>query len=258
MQMNESFEHVPVIPPRVVHDIPTIGDEWLARFAGVPTTDIADQVGQLYTMVGIHALYRPISRAVGRAVTVKTWPGDGLTVHGAAAMAGPGDFLVVDARGYLGVTGGGFHMLAGPRSRGLRGFMIDGALRDVDEFQEVDFPVFGRARATHASTKRKAGEINTPVSCGGVVVEAGDLLVADGEGAVAVPNRFIPVVWAALKRQRGNSLPGAADLESADARRRENFLRAFKASDGQRLAHVSSWSASDKAGQTTLDPHSLE
>lgn len=242
--MNESFEHVPVIPPRVVHDIPAISDDWLAKFAGVVTTDIADQVGQLYTMTGIHALYRPIPRAAGRALTVKTWPGDGLTVHGAAAMAGPGDFLVVDARGYLGVTGGGYHMLAGPRSRGLTGFMIDGGLRDVDEFEAEGFPVFGRARSTHSSAKRKAGEVNVPVSCGGVVVEAGDLVIADGEGAVVVPHRFIPVVWAALERQRGNPVPRPPDLESADARRRLNFLRAFEASGGQRMAHVSSWTAS--------------
>jgi 4-hydroxy-4-methyl-2-oxoglutarate aldolase len=243
--VNESFEHVPVIPPRVVHDIPAVDDKWLARFASVPTTDIADQVGQLYTMTGIGALYRPITRAAGRAVTVKTWPGDGLTVHGAAAMAGAGDFLVVDARGYLGVTGGGFHMLQGPRSRGLRGFIIDGALRDAEEFEEVGFPVFGRARATHASAKRKAGEINVPVSCGGVVVEAGDLVVADGEGAVVVPHRYIPVVWAALERQGGNPVPGPPDLESADARRRENFLRAFEAAGGQQVAFVSSWPAGD-------------
>ncbi len=229
--MDASFEHHSVIPPRLVRDVPRLDPVWLERFAGVSTPDLCDHVGRLYTMEGIQPLYRPITRAVGQALTVKVWPGDGLAVHGAAAMAVYGDLLVVDARGYLGVSNGGFHVLNGPHQRGVRGIIVDGAIRDADEMQEVGFPVFARARATHASTKRRAGEINVPVSCGGVIVEPGDLVVADSEGAVVVPRAYVAAVWDAVSAPRAVAVD-VTHVEGADRQRRENYERVFAAAGG--------------------------
>jgi Aldolase/RraA len=120
--MDASFEHVAAIPPRIVRDVPRLDPLWLTRFADVSNCDIGDHVGRLYTVEGVEALYRPMPRMVGQALTVKPWPGDGLAVHGAASLAQDGDVLVVDARGYTGVTGAGFKMLApaGPRAARVR------------------------------------------------------------------------------------------------------------------------------------------
>ncbi|MGH3632416.1 MAG: RraA family protein [Sciscionella sp.] len=245
--MDATFEHETAVPPIFVQDIPAVDDKWIECFATVSSCDVADAAGRLYTMEGIVPLYRPISRLVARAFTVKAWPGDGLAVHGAASMAGEGDVLVIDARGYAGVTGGGYNMLAGPRTRGLRGVVIDGAFRDVDDFQQEGFPIFGRSRSTHASTKRRPGEINVAVACGGVVVHAGDLVVADGEGVAVVPNAFLGEVWSALETNSRRPAPDPDAVLAGDRKRRENFDRAFAAANGRVLAD----SAPDKSVRGT-------
>lgn len=236
--MDATFEHETAVPPLLVREIPSVDDKWIERFGSVSSCDVADAVGRLYTMEEIVPLYRPISRLAGRAVTVKAWPGDGLAVHGAATMAGDGDVLVVDGRGYTGVTGGGYNMLAAPRARGLRGVVIDGAFRDIDDFQREGFPVFGRSRSTHASTKRRPGEINVPVACGGVVVHAGDLVVADGDGVAVVPNAYLTEVWSAVEANIRRPAPDLEAVLSGDRKRRENFDRAFKVANGRVLHHA--------------------
>ena len=234
--MDSTFEHQVAVPPLIVRDVPVVDAEWIDRFATASSCDVADAVGRLYTMEGIVPLYRPVSRLVGRAFTVKAWPGDGLAVHGAAAMAGEGDVLVVDARGYAGVSGGGYNMLAGSRGRGLRGVVIDGGFRDADDFAREGFPIFGRSRSTHSSTKRRPGEINVPVACGGVVVHAGDLVVADGEGVAVVPSAFVGEVWAAVDASSRRTAPGPDAVAAGDRKRRENFERAFEAASGRTVA----------------------
>jgi 4-hydroxy-4-methyl-2-oxoglutarate aldolase len=230
--MNEFFEHEPVIPPRLIRDVPRLDPMWFDRFGAVRTPDIAEQVGLLYTMdPGIHPLYEPMSRLAGQALTVKPWPGDGLAMFGAAELVEPGDVMVVGGRGQLDVSRGGFHVLAVPRARGLRGVVLDGAIRDAVEMQEVGFPVFARAGTPHPSSKRRAGEINVPVACGGVIVEPGDLVVADDEGVVVIPRLHVDSVWDAVtgKQQLGTDEEAQAKNHSA---RWENFRRAFDAAGG--------------------------
>jgi 4-hydroxy-4-methyl-2-oxoglutarate aldolase len=230
--VNEFFEHEAVIPPRLVRGVPRLESLWFERFAAVRTPDIAEQVGLLYTMdSGIRPLYEPTPRLVGQALTVKPWPGDGLAMFGAAELAQPGDVIVVGGRGQLDVSRGGFHLLAVPRKRGLRGVVIDGAIRDAIELQEVDFPVFARAGTPHPSTKRKPGEINVPVACGGVIVEPGDLVVADGEGVVVVPRRHVNLVWEAVHAKQNLATDPEAQ-ESNHSKRWENYRRAFQSAGG--------------------------
>ena len=230
--MGTSFEHVAAIPPVINRNVPRLDPVWLERFATVNSCDVADHIGRLYTMEGIDALYRPMPTMVGQALTAKPWPGDGLAVHGAASIAQDGDVLMVDARGNMGVTGAGFKMLQGPRARGLRGFVIDGALRDVDDFRDVDFPVFGRGRATHSSTKRWPGEVNVPIQCGGVIVTPGDLVLADGDGVVVVPAAHLERVWERVQAGPPPILTDPEKIAAADVQRRQNYEDAFAAEGG--------------------------
>jgi regulator of RNase E activity RraA len=180
--------HVPALPPRWVRNVPRLEDEVVESFRELLVPDISDAVGPLYTMSpGIRPLYEPVSRLVGRALTVKAPPGDGLTVHGALTLCQPGDVLVIDWRGHVESCGGGSHMLAAPIRAGLAGVVVDGAWRDVPDLQALDFPVFGRGTCPVSRPRTQLGEINVPVCCGGVVVNAGDLIVADAEGIVVVP-----------------------------------------------------------------------
>jgi regulator of RNase E activity RraA len=230
--MDKTFEHWPIVPPRQIQNVPRLDPVWFDRFSEIRTPDLADQVGLHYTMdPGIRPLYEPMKRMVGQALTVKPWPGDGMALFGAAFMTQPGDVLVVDGRGQLEVSRGGFHLLSLPRKRGARGIMIDGAIRDTLECEEVGFPVFGRSRTPHASSKRMPGEINVPIACGGVIVEPGDLIVADNEGAVVIPRLHIQLVWDAVVNEDhlGES---DEEIESNGLKRYGNYERAFKAAGG--------------------------
>ena len=249
--MDEAFEHVPVIPPRLIQNVPRLDPVWFQRFAAFRTPDLADQVGLHYTMdPGIRPLYEPMEPMVGQALTVKPWPGDGLAMFGAASLAQSGDVLVVDGRGQLEISRGGFHVLSLPRKRGAAGAVIDGAIRDATEFQEVGFPLFARSRTPHASSKRRPGEINVPVSCGGVIVEPGDLVVGDSEGVVVIPRAHISLVWEAVSGERHL---GQTDdqIEMNASKRWANYERAFKAAGGV----AADWTdpAAESSGPGKLD-----
>lgn len=180
--------HTPVLPPKWVRNVPRVDDSVLESFRDFPVPDISDAVGALYTMSpAIRPLYEPIGRLVGRALTVKAPAGDSLTIHGAITQCQPGDVLVIDWRGHLESCSGGSGMLMGPIRQGLAGIVIDGAWRDIPDLQALGFPIFGRGTSSVSRAKTQLGEINVPVSCGGVVVNAGDVIVADAEGIVVVP-----------------------------------------------------------------------
>jgi 4-hydroxy-4-methyl-2-oxoglutarate aldolase len=180
--------HVPVLPPRWVQNVPRLDDDVVEAFGKFSVPDISDAVGPLYTMAaGMRPLYEPINRLMGRALTVKAPPGDSLTIHGAISVCRPGDVLVIDWRGHVDSCSGGAGMLMAPIRQGLAGVLVDGAWRDVLDLQALGFPIFGRGISAVSRAKSQFGEINVPVSCGGVVVNAGDLIVADAEGIVVVP-----------------------------------------------------------------------
>lgn len=190
-----SLGHRPVIGPRIVREFPRLSEELIERFRTVYVPDLSDAVGHLYTIdPTVRPLYRPMRRVVGLALTVKAPPGDNLTIHGALNMAQSGDVLVVDWRGYAEGCGTGAASLMPAISRGLAGVVVDGGWRDIGELQSIDFPIFGKSIAAFSPPKSRPGEINVPVCCGGVIVHAGDLVVADEEGAVVVPRDYARIV----------------------------------------------------------------
>jgi 4-hydroxy-4-methyl-2-oxoglutarate aldolase len=215
--------HTPVLPPRWVRNVPRIEDGILESFRSFSVPDISDAVGALYTMApGMGPLYEPIDRLVGRALTVKAPPGDSLTVHGAITQCQPGDVLVIDWRGHVDSCSGGSGMLIGPIRQGLAGVVVDGAWRDIPDLQALNFPVFGRGTCPVSRAKSQLGEINVPVSCGGVIVHPGDLIVADAEGIVVVPRTETASVLSAVRERsrkanaaRGQDAP-APEAEPAD------------------------------------------
>jgi regulator of RNase E activity RraA len=187
----------------------------------VSVADISDAVGRLYTMApGIRPLYEPIRPTVGVALTVKAVPGDNLAIHGALGMVRDQDVLVVDWLGYTDGCGSGALSLVGPFERGLRGVVVDGGWRDVAELQGHGFPVFGRGEAAFSPAKNEPGEINVPVSCGGVIVEPGDVVVADSAGVAVIPRRCLDDVVRSVLGRRQDPV---ADPARAYGRHEETF-----------------------------------
>ena len=228
-------EHVPVpvVPPRIGPPPPRPDPAVLEALRGVPVPEVSDAVGRLYTMhPRIGPLYAPVRRAVGVALTVKAHPGDNLAVHGGLRLAQADDVLVVAWQGYAEGCGSGAESLRVPIRRGLAAVVIDGAWRDVDQLRTWDFPVFGRSRAAFSPAKREPGELNVPVSCGDVIVEPGDVVVADAEGVAVVPRRHLQDVAAALRGRSGRPGEPPADAVAAGAAERSTLFEQVYRSRG--------------------------
>lgn len=161
--------------------------ELVQALAVFPTATIHEAMGQRGAMThDMRAVY-PGARVCGPAVTVQCPPGDNLTIHHALAESAPGSVLVVSMGGHL--EGGCFGEIAAVAAhmRGMIGLVCDGAVRDIDRFQALDFPVYARGVSMKGTSKVKLGTINEAIVCAGVLVAPGDVIVADADGVVAVP-----------------------------------------------------------------------
>lgn len=148
----------------------------------------------MYRMGVMHSSIKPPFRAkaVGQAITVQLSKGDLVDPLKALEVGKPGDIIVVDAGGETetSVCGGLMGGLA--KNRGIRGMVVDGAGRDIDELEDIDWPIWTRAitaRGTHTmfSGRKEELSINVPIACGGVTVSPGDFIVADTIGVTVVP-----------------------------------------------------------------------
>jgi regulator of RNase E activity RraA len=162
--------------------------EFMAAFAAFDSPDISDQLNRLYALTSaIRCLTSPEHKVVGPACTVKVYPGDNLMVHKSLDIAQPGDVVVIDAGASRMNAALGSLISTKAQHRGIAAFVIDGYMRDLPEIVPLDFPVFARGTTPIGPLHRGPGEINYPICCGGVVVNPGDIVVADGFGVVIVP-----------------------------------------------------------------------
>jgi regulator of RNase E activity RraA len=123
-------------------------------------------------------------------------------VHKAIDLAAPGDVLVVDAAGAVEQAIIGEIMASWAAKRGVAGFVIDGAIRDFGALSAGTFPVYARGVTHRGPYKNGPGEINVPVSIGGLVVQPGDIVIGDEDGVLAVPQADAEAVLAAAREQR--------------------------------------------------------
>jgi regulator of RNase E activity RraA len=142
----------------------------------------------------MHSAIKPITddRFVGVALTVKLYPGDLVDCLDALKVASEGDVIVVDACGDTETSIWGGLMAGLCQQKGVVGAVVDGAIRDTDEIKALGFPICTRAivpRSTHSpySGRMEPIEVNVPITCGGVLVNPGDIVLADEIGVVVVP-----------------------------------------------------------------------
>ncbi|HKC43368.1 MAG TPA: RraA family protein [Burkholderiales bacterium] len=174
----------------------------VAALAEMVTPHLSDNMSRLRAAA---ALLRPLHRGgklAGPAFTVKVAPGDNLMVHKAIDIAEPGDVIVVDAGGVLEHAIIGEIMASWAAKRGVAGIVIDGAIRDLGAISAGAFPVYARGVTHRGPYKNGPGEINVPISVGGMVVQAADIIVGDEDGLIAVPQADAEVVLAAAREQK--------------------------------------------------------
>ena len=147
---------------------------------------LADVAGRRGAMDGRIQALVPAMRCCGPAFTIEVRPGDNLMIHAAMAMAKPGDVLVIDGKSDRTAALMGSIMLTACKQLGFAGVVLDASLRDTEELRELGFPVWSIGANPNGPTKGVSGRINWPVSCGGVAVNPGDLVVGDADGVTVV------------------------------------------------------------------------
>ncbi|WP_248930752.1 RraA family protein [Paenibacillus hamazuiensis] len=157
------------------------------QFEAIPTTCISDTMQGLNNMDSSIKPLKEEYRVAGRAFTVKMPVGDNLTVLKAIREAKPGDVLVIDSKGETYRTVAGDFIIGLAQTLGIAGIVADGVIRDILATKALNYPVFCKGATVASSNKSGWGEVNVPISCGGVSVRPGDIVVGDADGVVVVP-----------------------------------------------------------------------
>ncbi|GAA1209565.1 methyltransferase [Prauserella alba] len=162
-------------------------DHVLARFRQLPTANIGDAMERLGVLAPAIGPVWPGAHIVGTAFTVWTRPGDNLGIHAALDSVESGDVIVVsgggdESRALIGELVGGK-----ARTRGVAGFLLDGAVRDAEGLEKYGMPVFARSRTPAGPYKDGPFALSVDVAVAGVVVKPGDIVVGDDDGVAVVP-----------------------------------------------------------------------
>jgi RraA family protein len=194
------------ILPRVATD-PAL----VRLFEGLPASIISDNLSRMNGTWGLAPYHRPGVALLGSALTVRVRTGDNLMIHKALQLGAPGDVLVIDGGGAVDRALFGDIMKNVARMRGFAGVVIDGAIRDAAAYRDDDFPCYARGVCHRGPYKDGPGEINVPVTIGGVVVHPGDIVAGDDDGVVFItPSE----AHAVARASRAKAEAEAATLES--------------------------------------------
>lgn len=157
------------------------------RLGDYPVAIIGDGLGRRAIMdAGIKPLDPSLSM-FGTAITVETAPADNLMIHAALKLARHGDVLVIDAHGNLDYGIWGEILTRTAIRKQLAGIVMDGAVRDSRVLSTCGLPIFTRGVNPTGGGKDGPEQVNLPISCGGVPVLPGDIIVGDADGVIVVP-----------------------------------------------------------------------
>ena len=208
--------------------------EQVAALQGVPTGNLVDAMGGRGCLRhDIRALFPDRSAMVGVAVTCHTGPADNLALFGAVDVAGQGDVLVAATDRCTSTAVTGDLLLGMARNKGVAGFVTDGLVRDGPGLRAVGLPVFCAGVTANSPARSGPGQIGTPVVVGDVAVNAGDVLVGDGDGVVVVPRVGIGDIISKLVRVR--AAEQALEAEVRDGLTVPGFIRDILANRSEYL-----------------------
>ena len=182
--------------PTVTLDFERPDPALVKRAAAFGTATLHEAGGKIGALPSAIKPMHPSFSIAGPAFTVHSPPGDNLWLHRAIAIAKPGDILVVFTEGVYEHGYWGEIMSTAGNAAKLGGLVIDACVRDGALLGKVGFQVFARGLCIRGTGKDFAarGWINHPLLLGDVTVEAGDLIVGDTDGVVAIPRAKIETV----------------------------------------------------------------
>jgi regulator of RNase E activity RraA len=173
---------------------PTAEATDLGHWRDVPASVVSDMVGRFGAMTGaIRQLTG--TGVIGPAHTLRVVAGDNKSIHLALPSVPPGSVLVIDAGGYLDRAVWGEVLTITAMRIGIAGAVIDGATRDLADIEALGFPVYARGTTPAGPHKAGGGVSGALISCGGVPVAQGDLVIGDADGVAVVPAAQISSVY---------------------------------------------------------------
>lgn len=202
--------------PEIVREFPRVAAEVVRQAAAFQPAILADVAGRRGALHGRITALRPRMKLAGPALTVEVRPGDNLMIHAAIALARPGDVLVIDGKADQRAALMGAIMVNACRQLGIAGIVIDGAVRDSLEIDEMDFPVFSVGTNPNGPTKVASGRIGHPVSVGGVTVHPGDFITGDADGVVVVEREKIEALLPVARKKVQDEAARIAAIQAGD------------------------------------------
>ena len=187
---------------RVKTAFESVSSAQIERLSEFETPEISDALNRMFTMDPVIRNVVNEEPLYGPAVTVKVFPGDNLMVHKALDIVRPGDVIVIDTSGLPRNASVGDMIGNKAKHLGVAGFVIDGLVRDLPGLREIGLPVYATGITAFGPLHRGPGELCHPISCGGIVVDAGDAICADSSGIVVVNKNFVDDTIAHLRAQR--------------------------------------------------------
>ncbi|MCB0990126.1 MAG: hypothetical protein KDB16_04045 [Acidimicrobiales bacterium] len=193
---------------------PRADAELIERFRNLPTANIVDVMDRLGAADRAIKPVWPGARLAGSAFTIWTRPGDNLGIHRSLESVQPGDVIVVNGggdenRALIGELIGGRAKVAG-----AEGFVIDGAVRDADGLAQYDMPVFARAQTPAGPYKDGPFITCVAVAMGGVVVQPGDIVVADADGVAVIPLASAAIIAERAEAKYAQEEAARAEIEA--------------------------------------------
>ena len=205
----------------------SVGPDVVDAYRALPVANVSDCMSRVF---GAGAQLRPMHDGTpmsGPAVTVRTRPGDNLMLHMALNMAAEGDVIVVDAGGDVSNALFGEMMLAVAAKKRLGGLVMYGAIRDSAAIKLQSLPIFAVGITHRGPYKDGPGEINSPISIGGMVVEPGDLIIGDEDGVLCVPIGDVDDVYQRAVKKHEAELAGAEKTKDG-TNDRSNYERKLR------------------------------
>jgi 4-hydroxy-4-methyl-2-oxoglutarate aldolase len=225
--------------PVIYTKIPLPDPELVAEAGKYAIADLHEALGSTH---GRMALMSPRMRPTlqgrrisGAAVTSYNFPGDNLMIHVALNVAQKGQILVLtNGGGYKGALWGDVACTFAVK-KGITAVVADGGVRDIEALRELDFPVWATAISPEHPEKRGPGSVNVPIVVDGVLVEPGDVIVADDDGVLCIPRAHL-----------------ARTVEGARARAEKEVAIRARINAGESLFEILNMPAAVKAAGITV------
>jgi len=205
----------------------------ISKLLKIPTSSLSDALDEIGIIGFMDHEIKSINiekKIVGPAITIKDIPTKKvetpLLALKAIDTAQKGDVVVRVVEGgdakNIGLWGG--LMATAAKHRGINGAILDGGFRDILEIRNIGFQIFSRSIVPSTSVRRtEVVSINTPVICGGIQVNPGDMIVGDADGVVAIPTQNLTQII-----ERAIEIDKIERLETEELKRGTPFIDTIK------------------------------